>query len=197
MVRIIKGQGSSDFVEPSVRGRSRIIDGETFNAQLLAREILDEAEQEKLARIDLARQKAQDIENEAREIILKDAQHALFQELVQAFLEWDALFESGRAEIREMSQEIVKKILGDTIEISSNRYDRALSQAYEPAKKLRLQISSKDINQLSLPSLPSWIQIRESSSVCDGTVLVQTDALDMSCSLEAFMMALNSSTENG
>jgi len=204
MARIIKGTGGQPFPAPGGKPSagmtgygSRIIDGETFNARVLARELVQKAEEEKQARVLRALSETDKVETESYEVALKAVHEECLRELLSVFEKYEQFYLTGQNETIELSREIVRKVLGEEFQIPQNTYDSALLHHNLPMKKLTIEMPLGEANELARSDLPLWLQIKESTKPSPGRICVYTEGFEIECSKEAGMTALRLSNDNG
>jgi|GEM_PF-5465117 len=190
MARIIKSGETSEGKEREKLNRSRIIDKDTFNAQLVAREILSESEKEKHAKLESAYESAEGIETQTYQTAMDSAHRACLAELIRTFRDLETLLKAGQREANELSREIIHKIAGDGVEIPEGSCGLAM-------RRLRIEASSNDFHKLKVLQLPLWVEPSESTRADIGKLIIETETFMIKCSFEEVMTALNLSVQDG
>jgi hypothetical protein len=183
MARIIKSGENSDASVYEKMNRSRIIDKDTFNAQLVAREILSEAENDEHAKLESACKLAEQVEEEAYQAAMESTNRVCLADLIRTYRDLESLSEVGRREVQELSQEIIHKIAGDGIEIPEGSGGLA-------ARTLRIEASAKYVHELNTLQLPSWVEPRESTRADPGKLIIETDTFMIQCSFEEIVTCI-------
>lgn len=208
MSRIIRAQndqGSHESLPPigllKFQDRGRVIEGETYKAQLLARDILSEGDQARSRKLAEARSAALLMREEASANAALEAFDCAGQKAIEIFTQRARYLSNAQTDIKTLALEIVEKILGGPMHLGQARQDEILANGMRQLRAKRKLVVQCPIGMLSefdksyhdlseqISKEPD-ISIDEASDIKPGNLRIVTDAGSALCQESVIMSVL-------
>lgn len=199
MARIIKSQGeitSQGFIPAT---KSRVIEGEVYDARIRARQIVSEGETLREAKLKEARNKAVLIEKESALKAISESSTAALHTIIQIFEERHSKLVSAKPEIRELALEIAQKVLGMPTQISDDLQERILDRALDQmraTKKLRIRGATRTLAQFRDAALRLGFELEDLCDAQEEHVSVITEFGSIECPVSVVIRAFQPSSND-
>ncbi len=198
MARVIKRQTKTDLtaVTPSKTvprsSGERVIEKDTYKAQIRVREILQEGNEKIKDRRLEGKKLALQAEEEAMTKGAVEAFAKASSEAIDIFKKRSARYKEAQEDIKVLALEIVTKILGNTLKLPDEQIDQIIEAGIgklQGHRRLKLQFPSKRLQELTEQKEPAIhrvqnepdFQLEEVTDVKEGFLRVVTDIGSMLC----------------
>jgi len=208
MARVIKSQKDTSEAPkvvvslPKQVDGGRVIDRDIYKANLLAKQILKDGEQEKKKRLS---QSAQKVGLATEEAVARGASEAMGEAAkvaITVFNNRADRYADVESDLRVLVEEIVKRILGAKPKLSKKQYDEVIINAINQLRthrQLKLQFSMGSLENMIKENGELFNQLKakqdfvieEAPNVPSGFIRVVTDVGSALCEEKAVLEALS------